>query len=230
MSIIQQHDTKQTQTVLIDSNSFASTMIVALLDYYGPRFLSWAPETIKIETEDDFDFQWSTSNYNRLMAGITVLTTDSFYNELPIFIELSNLLSGSPIMPGVFNPADAVECAWAITEVLLLSPPDKEDLEPFSQEICAYIGKVLDDEGIIVPPDILKIAVRTKDLKADVHNSWSDDPEMYTAIWETEDSKTEDINSTIKNNLMELFDQLESLNLVNGSTKNIIKKMRKQVT
>jgi hypothetical protein len=43
-----------------------------------------------------------------------------------------------------------------MTEALLIQPPDDDDENPFSEDIVAYIGQVLNQEGIISPPDILK--------------------------------------------------------------------------
>jgi hypothetical protein len=101
-------------------------MVVALVDYYGTEFMPWSPETIRLETEEDFGVKWSNRNFDRLMAGVVLVTTDRFYKDLPDFIALCNCLSGSAASPGVFDPADAAECAWGITEALLLGPPDDD--------------------------------------------------------------------------------------------------------
>lgn len=212
-----------TREVLSDPNTFATTMVVALMDFYGAEFFSWAPETIRLETEADFSFKWPDANFDRLMAGIALVTTDRFYKSLPDFIDLCNILSGASATPGVFDPADAAECAWGITEALLLGPPD--DDEPFTEEIRAYIGKVVEMEGIITPPDILRIGIVSADKKFTVQTGFSDDPEMFNAIWDTEASKTEEINQLIKDRLTLLVHQLAALQLRNGSTEEIAKKM-----
>jgi hypothetical protein len=214
---------KLIKEVLLNPESFATTLVVTLLDYYGPEFMTWSPETIRAETEDDFNFRWHDTNFDRLMAGVALVISDTFYTSLPDFIELCNILSGAAASPGVFAPADADECAWGITEALLLAPPDGD--EPFSEEIRAYIGKMCDEEGIIVLPDILKLGLRDKTPQITVSNNFSDDPEMYSAIWQNEASKTDDINDLVKARLLELVRQLSALQLVNGSTGAIAKKM-----
>jgi hypothetical protein len=211
--------------ILSNPNTFATTMLLCVIDQYGTDVLSWSPQTILMETEEDFGFKWPPANFDRLMAGIAVLITDRFYKSLPDFIEICNILAGSPASPGVFDPADTTECAWGITEALLLSPPDDNDREPFIEEIRAYIGKVLEAEGIINPPDILRIGIIGMDKRYKVHNDFSDDPEMYNAIWDTEASKTQDINELTKDRLFLLVNQLELLQLKNGSTTEIAKKM-----
>jgi len=211
------------QRILVDPNAFATTLVVCLVDAYGTEMFQLSPETIRVESEEDFGIQWPQANFDRLMAGVALVVTDNFYNNLPDFIELCNILSGSPATPGVFYPADAAECAWGVTEALLLSPPDGE--EAFTDEIRSYIGKVVEMEGIMSPPDILRIGILSGDHKIKAHNGFSDDPELYSAIWGAEQSKTEDINNLVKGRLTLLVQQLASLKLVNGNTANIAKKM-----
>jgi hypothetical protein len=66
-------------------------------------------------------------------------------------------------------------------------------------------------------------------LKIRVHNDFSDDPDMYAAIWETEASKTEDINDLVKARLTLLIQQLAVLKLVNGNAGGIAKRMLKSL-
>lgn len=214
--------------VFTDPNSFATTLVVCLMDIYGPDAFSWAPETIRREIEEDFGVQWPRANFDRLMAGIAMVTTDTFYKNLPDFIELCNILSGAPATPGVFAPADAADCAWGITEAILLSPPDEE--EPFIEEIRAYVGKVVEMEGILSPPDILRLGILSQDHKIKAHNNFSDDPEMFNAIWGTEQDKTDDINDLVKGRLTLLVQQLGSLRLRNGSTGKIAQQMLKNLS
>lgn len=214
---------KQIRAVLSDPNTFATTMVIVLADFYGLEFMTWAPQTIRMESAEDFGFEWNKTNFDRLMAGIALVSADVFYKSLPDFIELCNILSGAAATPGVFEPADAAECAWGITEALLLSPPDGD--EPFTEEIRAYIGKVCEMEGLISPPDILRLGILRSDFKIQVHNDFSDDPELYGAIWQNEAAKTEDINDLVKARLTLLVQQLAALRLVNGNTDDLAKRM-----
>jgi hypothetical protein len=209
--------------VLRNPHSFATTLVVALLDSYGTELCSWAPETILLEVKSDFGVDMPQTNFDRLMAGIILLTSNRFYQSLPDFIELCGILSGAVAHPGVFSPADADECAWGITEAILLSPPDEP--EPFNAEIRAYVGKTVEMEGMIVPPDVLKIGMPASTAKSDVHNNFADDAIMYTAIWKNEEEKTEEINSLVKDRLIALINQLAELPLTNGDTTEIAKKM-----
>ena len=210
-----------------DQNSFATTLLTLFLDAYGTEALQWDPLTIQTEIEQDFDVKLSRSVFDRLMAGIAVLSTDSFFQSLPDFINLCNVLSGSLFDPSVFDPADAAECAWGMTEALMISPPDDDDQEPFAQEIVDYISEALKNEGILTPPDILRVGLRGDyaGMADKVKYDFSDDPEMFQAIFETEKAKTDDINAVIKERLSLMVGQLEGIPLDNGDSSEVVRKL-----
>lgn len=216
------------QKVLTDPDAFATTLVTLLLDQYGGEALSWAPETIRMQLAEDFGAQMPRANFDRLMAAVVVLTTDNFFTSLPDFIELCNVLSGSAASPDVFDPADPLECAWGITEALLLSPPDEEDYAaggPFSDEICRYVGEVLNQYGYATPPDVLRIAMGNKPA-AEIQHEWADDPVFSAAVFETQQGKTKEVEETIRENLDELIGQLESLPLTSGNAKGLRQRLR----
>jgi hypothetical protein len=207
----------------VDPNSFATTLVTAVVDLYGTEAFSWAPEVLLMELEDDLGAPLDPLLFDRLMAGIFLIMNDRFYKSLPDFIELCLVMSGASFDPSVFQPADSDDCAWGITEALLLAPPDEE--EPFTNEIRSYIGYVTQMEGIITPPDILRIAMRDEDTLGKVQAGFSDDPELSQAIWSVEASKTEDINSLVKERLQLLVQQLANLRLKHGNTTDVAKKL-----
>lgn len=190
------------------------------LDAFGTEALQWDPGTIALEVEEEFNVDLPQSAFDKLMAAIHILTTDRFYKSLPDFITFCNVLDGEEYRPDVFDPADAEEVAWGITEGLLIAPPDESDQEPFSDEIRAYIGAVLDKEGIINPPDILRIALRAARVSPSI-GDFSDDPEMFNAVYDLESGKTEDINRTIVLRTQLLAQQLGALQLQNGDAKKV---------
>jgi hypothetical protein len=206
--------------------AFASTLLVMFVDKYGTEGLQWAPETIRMQVNSDFGVRASDVAIDRLLAAITIITSDGFFKNLPRFIQLCNILSGDNFDPEVFDPADSVECAWGITEALLLYPPDED--EPFVDEIRHYIGKVLDDEGYITPPDILRLAIGSN--RADrVRTDFADDPEMFQAMYENQNAKAAEVTSIIRDNLTELMEQLKSLPLENGNTQELLTRVGKHL-
>jgi len=195
-------------------------LLTVFLDAFGTEALEWDPGTIAMEIEDEFNVDLPQTSFDKLMAAIQILTTDRFYKSLPDFITFCNVLDGDEYRPDTFDPADAEEVAWGITEALLISPPDDNDPDPFSDEIRAYIGAVLDREGIINPPDILRIALRVARVSPSIQD-FSDDPAMFNAVYDLETGKTEDINRTIVLRTQLLAAQLGALNLQNGNAKQV---------
>lgn len=209
----------------MDQNSFATTLLTLFIDIYGTAGFEWAPETILKEINDDHAVKLPGINFDKLMAAIYIITCNSFYKSLPDFIELSNILANHPSTHGTFSPSSVEDTAWGLTEAMLLAPPDDDDQNPFSEEIIGYIEYVCHEEGIITPPDILRLGTRSNALAQKVQYDFSDDPEMFTSIWGMEKSRTDDINNYIKERLMLLFNQLKSLPLENGYAGDLVKKM-----
>lgn len=155
------------------------------------------------------------------MAGINILTGDDFFQSAPDFVHWCNVLNNEPT-DDEFDIADGAECAWGITEAMLINPPDEEAMNPFSPEVVGYIAEILKAEGIMSPPDVLRIVVQ--ELPAEAMAQFSDDPIMGQAIAGMELQKTDDIDVQIKRNLRTLIAQLEVLPLNNGDAADAVKK------
>jgi hypothetical protein len=209
-------------------DTFASVLLAAYLDRFGTEALDWDPTTATLEIEDEFDVDLPQESLDKLMVAIQILTTDRFYRNLPDFITFCNVLSGDDYRPDMWDPADAEEVAWGITEAMVIYPPEDNDLEPLSNEIRAYIGSVLDAEGIMNPPDILRIALRQARINPNIED-FSDDPLMFNAIYDLEEGKKEDINQAIISRTKMLADQFAQLKLVNGKTDDVAKMLLQMV-
>jgi len=165
-------------------------------------------------------------NFNKLMAAIELVTTDSFYTSLPDFIRLCNVLYNGTLDLESFDPADAVEVAWGVTEALLIWPPDPDEDQPFADKIVQYIGHALKDEGIMVPPDVLRLGVTEgENIWDQVQGTFSDDPSMFHAIYGMEKAKTDEINQVVKARLRHLLELLDELPLATGNAKDAVKRM-----
>jgi len=205
-------------------DAFATTLLLLFIDQYDSTAIQdWSDACIKMEIEDDFNVKLPQGNFDRLMVAKDLLTTDNFYTSLPDFIQWCNVLNGDTYDPRSWDPADAQEIAWGISEAMIIEPPEWE--EPFSPEVRAYIGAVLDMEGIVKAPDILRLALRNADLETQVHGEFSDDPDMFRAIWQFEESKTSGVNQYVREQVTKLASQLESLPLRTGNTKGIVQKV-----
>lgn len=200
--------------------TFASVLLTMFIDRFGLEALTWDPTTISLEIEEDFDVDLPQLALDKLMVAIQLLTTNRFYKSLPDFISFCNVLSGDPYRPDMWDPADAEEVAWGVTEALLIEPPEDQDAEPFTDEIRAYIGAVLDSEGLVNPPDILRIALRQARVSPSI-GDFSDDPMMFNAVYDLEEGKRQDIEQSIRLKTKLLVAQLRALNLKNGSAEQV---------
>ena len=205
--------------------TFSSVLLTLFLDKFGVEALDWDPATITMEVEEEFDVDLPQLSLDKLITAIQLLTADRFFKNLPDFIAFCNIMGGDTYRPDMWDPADAEEVAWGITEAMLISPPEDDDPEPFTDEIRAYIGAVLDSEGIINPPDILRIALRVARVSPNMED-FSDDPMMFNAVYDLEAGKTEDINQSIRLKTNLLIQQLAALNLQNGNTKYVVDMLR----
>lgn len=214
--------------LLADSDTFATTLLVIAVDVYGLDAVAgsgqWAPETLISELQEDFDIEIPRVNQDKLMAAINLVTSDDFYQRPAKFVQLCNVLAGSELDDSI-DLADAMECAWGLTEAVLISPP--EDLEnPFNPEIYYYLGRVLDAEGIKEPPDLLRLAIRdTESGGADYSDMDVEDPEMFAAEYSVQANKSKEISDMLEEQLLELFQQLQQLPLRTGNTKELLSRV-----
>lgn len=212
----------------IDEDAYATTLLEIAASIFGEELFEWDPETIQLELEAEFHVKPALEAFNKLMAGVMIVTTDWFYQSLPDFINLCNVLNNGVIDTRVWDPADALEIAWGITEALLIWPPDPKNENPFKDDILGYIGHAVRAEGIMVPPDVLRLGVRADDNIWDmVQGEFSDDPTMFAAIYDMEKQKTEEINNEVKRRLVQLFQQLDSMGLNGDNSENMVKQMLK---
>lgn len=214
-----------------DPNSYATTLLTCFIDRYvmsdeegeGKAAWHWDPETIIAEVKSDFDVDITEQgNYHKLMAAITIVTTDLFFKNERCFLTLVNVLAGNDFRPAEFEPADVAECAWGLTEGLLLSPPTEP--EPFSEAIRRYLGHECRREGFLKPPDILRLALGTEDAYR-VASAWHGDP----SVAEQQQAKNKEIAIVIQEGLQELLGQLQTLPLRHGSVDELAGRIRQSI-
>jgi len=214
--------------LLISDETFATTLLVIAIDTFGSECMAWHPETLKMELEQTYSLRLPKKTLDKLMAAVAIVTTDGFYRDVSKFIQLANILAGDDFQPDEFAPADAVECAWAITEAMLLDPPDlQQNPEPFSDEIRRYLSAVLRDEGYTDPPDVLRIAVHDKPGSAMA--DFADDPAMAKGVFEIQQGKNDEVTNTLKEHLAMLVQQIDLLPLTNGTKSGFMEKMKQAV-
>lgn len=191
------------------------------MDNYGLEALEWPPQVLAEEFLADYGAVVPPINLAKIMVAGDLVQSDQFYRSLPRFIFVCNILSNSYLEPGEFDPADAAEIAWGVTEAMLIYPAETitdGDGEAFSTDITAYIGRILAEEGIVNPPDVLRIGLVDN---ADPFSPWVDDPDLYASMFATQTEKTDLITNMLKENLQELLEQLSEVPLTVGDASEI---------
>ncbi len=212
--------------LLHSADAHGTSILIWVLDALTPDDDSsgpthWHPAVLRREIGEAAHTTIPENNFDKLMAAIAVLTTDLFFKNAGAFAALATALCGGGFHPGSFDPPDAAECAWAITEALLLSPPDDADEEPFSLEVRRFIGTVLREEGFLSAPDVLGIAVGLPG-----RHDHGDDPELAAHITAGQKTKIEEIHDVIRDGLASLVEQIESLPLRGGNAKDLASRLR----
>jgi hypothetical protein len=203
-----------------DPAMLATPLVLLYYDTFGARGFSWDPEVIKDEVELTAGLELPRGNLHRLLAGITLRTTDRFYRHLDSFVALCNVLSGDHFDPSRPDEADAFEVAWGITEALILAPPG-QDLgeEPFADSVCQYVRAAAEDEGLLEPPDVLRLGGVPEPFR-------SDDPAEEAEVLAAARARAADLRAALRDRLELLLGQVEALPLEHGNAKALAQGLR----
>lgn len=213
---------RYSQQLWAGEDAYTTSLLVMMMDLYGPEDMSWlqfAPETLALEVRDYYGVRPSDFAMDRLMAGIVVLTTDSFQSSLPKFIDICNAMGGEGV-DNSFDIADTAEIAWTVVESVLLTQDEPE----FSEEIQAYIEAQIRTEGLGQVPKVLRSIVPT--FVNDPASDFADDPVMYGAVFDNAYDEAKLIDETVLEELQGLSSQLEGLYLRHGENTDVFEAMR----
>ena len=228
--------TRKAAALLQSPDAYTASLLVLCFDRFAAdvaghdSFLGdaghqpWSLETVAYELRMEFGVTPLEANLHKIMAATNLLTSDEFFQNVRQFVDICNVLAGDDFDPSTFDPATCAEMAWGLTEATSIRElPDDYGDNPFSDEIRGYIGFMLDYEGIVNAPDVLRLGVRNK--PGDPLNVWADDPELYEAAFAVQQEKSDDIQNMLKENLVALLQQLEELPLIHGSANDLAERV-----
>jgi hypothetical protein len=161
----------------------------------------WQAETIRLELLEKYGVPVSEDNLGKIMAAISLITTDNFFRGLPSFLVTIHGLLGDGTDWSYAEPIDIDDLAWAVMEAILLCPPQKEDI--FDPQIVAYCRILLKREGLMNPPSVLAFA-REDAIYGDIAVFGED-------ILQEQAGRTEEINLYLEERQQELLQQISSL-------------------
>ena len=195
---------RQLQQILTSTGTFATVLLVILLDNYGTDALGWDTDTIDREIHDDFNVIMPKLNRDKLQAAIGLVTTDLFYADWVAFNQVSETLNNDPVDFEILDPVTPEMMAWAITEAAFLEDP--QDKPVFDEEVRAYMGAILYDNGVRQPRGVLNIA-----LLPDMNTEWEADPALFTGAQAQGDSDAKAIQDYVLQHGVMLMQQLNDL-------------------
>lgn len=213
---------------------FVTTLVVLLTDMYTNKetgrieWLDWDIETIKMELEDDLRIKIKPRIIDKIAVGQLLMTTDLFYKTAPDFIHFCNVMNDDNEMPGVWNPADSYEIAWAVAEATLLEPPEEGLPDAFSPEVLGYIKIVLKQANILSAPDSLSF-ILPDELSGPAIGQLSDDEVLYKAAYDEAQEGTDMLNEYVNMRTTELLDQLSQITVRKGNLKQVVDQAKAQI-
>lgn len=214
-------------------DSLTSTLLLQFVDSFGLDALEWDPLTIAMEIQEATDKVPPKVILDRIMAGIALIQSDQFYHYLPDFITICNVLSGSELEIELFDPATTVECAWGITEALVIWPPEgyedgrKALKDAFDEEILGYIQETMRYEGLVIAPRILRSIVSSPEEVSSALGQYVEDPELYAALYENSQKRVQEIDDLVRERFYTLLGQIKQLRLKNGDVRDLIPRLEK---
>jgi hypothetical protein len=113
------------------------------------------PMVLRTELQEDFECEISDLQSDKIQAGITILTTDLYENDVAVFETLNYLINHQPDNLDELNPLEAEELICGLTEAYLIRG---EELN-FSPEVRVYSGIIFQDYGMHKPPTLFPKAL-----------------------------------------------------------------------
>ena len=202
--------------ILTDPATFASSVIVLLIDNFGTECLGWEPETVDTEIEETFKIRVTPQLSDKINAASSLLNSDLYHKSLEGFNAVNTAFSFKPVSSGEFNFATLDDTMWGCTEARLLEGADVFDISGFSHDIAHYVGELLSVEGITRPPSILSFAEFDPGELDRVTLTISGDPELAAMYDQRQIQEVAQLEQLAMNRLKNLFKELESLPLKNG--------------
>lgn len=146
---------KTDKQILKDGDAPVSALVSVVVKNYGVECFEWESVILRNEIENDFGFELTDLQSDKIQAGITVLTTDMYESDIRTFEVCTRLFTSTAQDFEDFAPLEAEELISAMTEVMLLK---MENLD-FTSDVNAYAGGVFFDYGFCKSPKLFPTAI-----------------------------------------------------------------------
>jgi hypothetical protein len=199
---------------LVESgDAYGTVLALLVVDRYGAEALSWHPAALRRQLELDLGYPVPPSEFDKLMAAATVLTTDVSLADAASFSAVASALCGNGFHPGTPLPLSPAECAWAVVETALLDPTETG----YAPEVRRFLGVVVRNDGFLEAPVVL----RTLADMPPASGPLSPDPELAAEIHAGQREKHAKVREALTEGLRELVGQIVALPLRGGDAAGV---------
>lgn len=137
-----------------DPDAHPVALILMLLDRYGPEYLEWDPEVLRVTLSRDAS-QISNTTWTKILAGRVVLNSPSPWRQWDVFAPVSRGLAG--IQPNfVYLEEPDIGYLMAAVDTMKLIDPKR----PTGIEVDKFVAAALKHDGNVMAPAPLDFATR----------------------------------------------------------------------
>lgn len=198
----------QIKGFLLNPETFATTLLVVIVDNYGVEALNADLGLVLDDLCSDFNIdRLPDVNSDKIGALITALTTDLFYTDWHIFNQTCEALNNDPVHPDVIDPATPEQMAWGVIEIALHEDP--KDKPKFSDNVALYVGTLLGSYGLTRAPADLKFA-KLAELPDSELNT---DQDLFKSYYSRMDEDLASVQDYVMSRAKSLFKELNSVPL-----------------
>ena len=195
--------------IINDPGVFATTSLAILLDKFGAEMFGWDPIALSLEMRGAFGAEPEDEVFDRIMAGIGIISNNSFFVDVESFMHVCNALNFGVVMSEYWIPADLDDVLWGVTEAKMLLGEDYDE-KHFSSDVRRYVGVLLQQEGIKKVPSILQFAELDEDAEA-TYASFGGDEVMEQTFWDEQQKDKDDLEKLNMERLRAMMAQVATL-------------------
>jgi hypothetical protein len=177
---------KSIKEILSDEKAPVTALIYAITKEYGSECYMWEPLILKAELQKDYNCDISDLQSDKIQAGITLLTTEQYENNMAVFETLNYLFNHQPDDLAEFNPLEPEELICGLTEAYIIRGEEMV----FSPEVRVYAGVIFRDYGLHKPPKLFPRAL--------MEEREGNDDEKNEALQEIFDAKLKLVEDYLK--------------------------------
>lgn len=139
---------KNKYNVFADDKAFSSSLVLAAFNLLGGDLFTFELDTIKEEIQEVYG-KVAPKNWDRLFAGVSLYTSNSFWYDAVIFGITCRTLNRAQYLES--EAPTLADICWGMTEASLILDTGAESKEKYSDAVESYVQVLLDRAGITTP-------------------------------------------------------------------------------